>query len=115
MIPSRRYEPYLHLVCLADHFELHERSSSLRRLTSQIDSIGNWETDESFDQDERDLATACGTNLKYFKLDLRTDDYGFETSWILAKKQSNTLVKIASGPPSGTTYRDDNVYVGGEL
>ena len=25
------------------------------------------------------------------------------------------MVKIASGPPSGTTYRDDNEYIGGEL
>jgi hypothetical protein len=81
------------------------------------------EIDEStiIDQDERELSTQssaavdCGSSKKYFKLDLRTDNYGFETSWVLAKKQSNSLVKIASGPPSGTTYRDDNIYLGGEL
>jgi hypothetical protein len=92
--------------------------------TTQAISIGNWDvTDLStiIDQDERDLSTQssaavdCGSSKKYFKLDLRTDSYGFETSWVLAKKQSNSLVKIASGPPSGTTYRDDNVYLGGEL
>ena len=96
-------------------FCMASRSSSLHRLTPQADSIGNWESGESIYQQERDLATDCGSNQKYFKLDLRTDSYGFETSWLLAKKQSNSLVKIASGPPSGTTYRDNNDYIGGEL
>ena len=94
--------------------------SSLRRLTPQAISIGSWETIESINEDERALgaesaASDCGSNKKYFKLDIRTDNYGFETSWILAKKQSNTLEKIASGPPSGTIYRDNNMYSGGEL
>jgi hypothetical protein len=89
--------------------------SSLRPLTPQAVSIGSWETIGSIDEDERALAADCGSNKKYFKLDIRTDDFGFETSWTLAKKQSNTLVKIASGPPSGTIYRDNNMYNGGEL
>ena len=94
--------------------------SSLRPLTPQAVSIGSWETIGSIEEDERALATEsaasdCGSNKKYFKLDIRTDDYGFETTWTLAKKQSNTLVKIASGPPSGTIYRDNNMYIGGEL
>ncbi|KAL3791458.1 hypothetical protein ACHAW5_008077 [Stephanodiscus triporus] len=81
-------------------------------------SIGSWETIESINEDERALGTEsaasdCGSNKKYFKLDIRTDNYGFETSWILAKKQSNTLEKVASGPPSGTNYRDNNMYIGG--
>jgi len=31
------------------------------------------------------------------------------------RKQSSSTVKVASGPPSGTTYRDNNQYTGGEL
>jgi len=110
----RKSDPdeYLQLVALNES----NRDDSI----PMADSIGNWDTDESnIDRDERDLSTEsssgtdCGSNKKYFKLDLQTDDYGFETSWLLAKKLSNSMVKIASGPPSGTTYRDDNEYIGG--
>jgi len=96
-------------LCLAQHW------SSLRPFTPQAASIGSWETDESIDGDERDLAANCGSNRKYFDLDLRTDAYGFEQSWTLMRKQSNTWVKVASGPPSGTTYGDNSRYTGGEL
>jgi hypothetical protein len=68
---------------------------------------------ESIYQDERNLAKDCGPGKKYFKLDLKTDIHGSETSWTLSKKQNNTLVKIAAGPPSGTTYQDDHAYIGG--
>ncbi|KAL3806233.1 hypothetical protein ACHAXA_003752, partial [Cyclostephanos tholiformis] len=103
----RRSDPDLFLQLVAS------KESNRDDSIPTADSIGNWESGESIYQQERDLATVCGSNQKYFKLDLRTDSYGFETSWLLAKKQSNSLVKIASGPPSGTTYRDNNDYIGG--
>ena len=86
----------------------------------QAASIGSWETDESIDETERALATEsaatdCGSNKKYVKIDIRTDEYGFETSWTLMRKQSSSTVKVASGPPSGTTYGDNNQYTGGEF
>jgi hypothetical protein len=105
-------------------------SSVVRRTLSNTDclfillhqavSIGSWDAGESTDEDERALSTQsagtdCGSNKKYFKLEIHTDDYGFETSWALMREQSSATVKVASGPPSGTTYKDNNQYTGGKL
>lgn len=100
-MPRRKYDPDQLLLSLP--------------ITVAVSAGNREKTDDSIVEDERDLSaeTDCGPNRAYFRLDLRTDGYGFETSWMLARVQDDALVKIASGPPSGTSYRDDAEYVRG--
>jgi len=59
-------------------------------------------------EDDRHLQN-CAPNQKYFKVDLTTDNYGFENSWTL--KKDGELVQ--KGPPSSSRYDDNTRYVGG--
>eukprot|EP00571_Detonula_confervacea_P016091 CAMPEP_0172310254 /NCGR_PEP_ID=MMETSP1058-20130122/11375_1 /TAXON_ID=83371 /ORGANISM="Detonula confervacea, Strain CCMP 353" /LENGTH=369 /DNA_ID=CAMNT_0013023031 /DNA_START=8 /DNA_END=1117 /DNA_ORIENTATION=- len=67
----------------------------------------------SFDQGDRVLTKDCGENKKYFKIDLRTDAYGFETSWQLKTRQGNKWIQTESGPPGNNNYADSKEYTGG--
>ena len=42
---------------------------------------------------------------------LRTDNYGYETSWVMYDAD-NPNDAVARGPPSGTNYDDARSYVG---
>ena len=45
-----------------------------------------------FDQEERNLQQKCtGLDEAYFRLILKTDDYGFENSWKVHKKRNKTM------------------------
>lgn len=59
--------------------------------------------------DDRALSK-CRSNEQFFKLDLTTDNYGFETRWVL-KTASDT--PIMRGPPSGTNYASNTRYLEG--
>mmetsp|Transcript_44278 Transcript_44278/g.79432 ORF Transcript_44278/g.79432 Transcript_44278/m.79432 type:complete len:418 (-) Transcript_44278:222-1475(-) len=78
------------------------------------DSIAVLEEASSFNEDRvRVLAKDCSRNEQYFKLDLQTDDYGFENSWTLKKRQDNKWAQIQSGPPDGKNYSGNNRFIGG--
>lgn len=68
----------------------------------------NW-----LNQDHRELAKDCGGNQEYFKIDVQTDEFGFENSWKLKKRQNNKWVQIKSGPPNGSEYAGNNRFTGG--
>jgi len=54
----------------------------------------------------------CKSNEKWFKFDMTTDNYGFETTWELVKKNGGGT--ILSGPPKNSNYADDTRYIGGK-
>jgi len=62
-----------------------------------------------FDQYDRREAT-CGGNQGEVKLIMRTDKYGYETSWKIVNENNGKV--IASGPPQGTNYADKSTYSG---
>ena len=67
------------------------------------------------DQDERALMRDCSGNQKYFRLDLTTDNYGFEDTWDLLRLQGNVWRQVQSGPPNQTKYASNSRFVGGEI
>ena len=69
---------------------------------------------------ERHLAADCNSenNEQYFKLVLKTDNYGFEESWTLMKRDDEddtggAWVMVATGPEEDTIYKDNKTYIGG--
>ncbi len=68
------------------------------------------------DSSSNPVGRQCSSNQKYFKIDLRTDEYGFETSWTLKKRSSSTgsWTAVASGPPDGINYAASSSYQGGK-
>lgn len=59
--------------------------------------------------DGRNLQGSCNSGQTYAKVEIITDNSGFETSWKIRKNGSLVL----AGPPQGTQYDDNNLYVGG--
>jgi hypothetical protein len=80
-------------------------------LQSATTTVGN---------NERHLAADCNSeNEQYFKLVLKTDNYGFEESWTLMKRDDEddtggAWVMVATGPEEDTIYKDNKTYIGGE-
>jgi hypothetical protein len=72
------------------------------------------------DDNARHLAADCNSeNEQYFKLVLKTDNYGFEESWTLMKRDDEddtggAWVMVATGPEEDTIYKDNKTYIGGE-
>lgn len=63
--------------------------------------------------DGRSLQSTCGSGETFVKVEVLTDNSGFETSWKI-RKLSGALVIASAGPPEGTSYYDDNMnYTGG--
>ncbi|KAL7462061.1 hypothetical protein ACHAXS_002462 [Conticribra weissflogii] len=62
-------------------------------------------------QGDRSLQN-CQSNEKWFKFDMTTDNYGFETTWELVKKNGGGTV--LSGPPTNSNYADNTRYIGGK-
>ena len=58
----------------------------------------------------RTLQGSCNDGQTYAKVEIFTDNSGFETSWKIRK--ANGALVIA-GPPQGTQYEDNSLYVGG--
>ena len=52
----------------------------------------------------------CADGEKYFKIDLTTDNYGFENRWTLKTTDGDLVQK---GPPDNTNYADNTRYLGG--
>eukprot|EP00804_Cyclotella_cryptica_P015903 CCRYP_006388-RA/>CCRYP_006388-RA protein AED:0.08 eAED:0.08 QI:3191/1/1/1/0.5/0.33/3/246/591 len=52
----------------------------------------------------------CATGEKYFKIDLTTDNYGFENRWTLKTTDGDLVQK---GPLDNTNYADNTRYLGG--
>lgn len=82
-----------------------------------------WETDydksiisTTTTNNERYLAADCNSDEQYFKLVLTTDNYGFEESWTLMKREEDNgaWVTFASGPQEDTIYKDNKTYTEGE-
>ena len=94
----------------------HTEMSILRREKEEVAIQQSNETlplSLSLVQDDR-LLPSCSKKEKFFTLQLRTDDYGFETTWELKKKQINRKWKtIQSGPPANTNYAGNTRYTGG--
>jgi hypothetical protein len=71
------------------------------------------------DNNERHLIADCNSeNEQYFKLVLKTDNYGFEESWTLMKRDEDTTgawIMVATGPEEDTIYKDNKTYTGGEM
>ena len=65
---------------------------------------------------ERHLAADCNFDEQYFKLVLKTDNYGFEESWTLMKREEDNgaWVLFAKGPEEDAIYKDNKTYTGGE-
>lgn len=65
---------------------------------------------------ERHLAADCNSDEQYFKLVLKTDNYGFEESWTLMKREEDNgaWVMFATGPEEDAIYKDNKTYTGGE-
>ena len=69
-----------------------------------------------FYDDDRSLGFAdsgssrCIGDEKYFKMDLTTDSYGFETSWALTSVNGELIQK---GPPANKNYASNSRYYGG--
>jgi len=63
--------------------------------------------------DSRMLRNDCDDNEKYFRLDIRTDEYGFENEWVLKKKKNGSWQNVEQGPPKGRNYGGRNTYIGG--
>eukprot|EP01082_Thalassiosira_pseudonana_P007930 g6595.t1 g6595 contig23:833300-835174(+) len=53
---------------------------------------------------------ACDPSESYFKIDITTDNYGFENDWTL---KSSTGDLVQKGPPGNSNYADNTRYVGG--
>ena len=71
------------------------------------------------DDNARHLAADCNAKTEqYFKLVLKTDNYGFEESWTLMKRDDEddtggAWVMVATGPEEDTIYKDNKTYIGG--
>lgn len=65
---------------------------------------------------ERHLAADCNADEHFFKLVLKTDNYGFEESWTLMKREvdNGAWVMFATGPEEDIIYKDNKTYTGGE-
>ncbi|KAL7547206.1 hypothetical protein ACHAWF_010523 [Thalassiosira exigua] len=63
------------------------------------------------DKDERMLAK-CDGDESSFKIDLTTDNYGFETSWTLEALEGGKWTQIESGPPGAFNYAKNTRYLG---
>ncbi|EJK49223.1 hypothetical protein THAOC_31925 [Thalassiosira oceanica] len=67
----------------------------------------------SVDKDARTLRE-CADGKKFFRLELKTDRYGSDTSWVLRKKSSSKKWKtLTKGPPQGRSYENNDNFVGG--
>jgi alkaline phosphatase len=66
------------------------------------------------DTDEEELFSSpkerCSDNQKMFKLILKTDNYGYETSFKLVN--TGTGRKVVGGPPKDTNYARNTLYAG---
>jgi len=88
-----------------------------------VPTVGGEETEEtllltqneggSVDKDARTLRE-CADGKKFFRLELKTDRYGSDTSWVLRKKSSSKKWKtLTKGPPQGRSYENNDNFVGG--
>lgn len=79
------------------------------------DTIPDLEETTIDDEDEEEdrILRSCSNGQKYFRLEIKTDNYGFESSWKLMKKNGNSWSKKKSGPPGNTKYGAKATYVGG--
>ena len=62
---------------------------------------------------ERQLSSKCRGNEQFITIDIRTDWYGFENSWVLYRMNNGTPMKLYAGPPSDTNYDGERRYLGG--
>jgi len=76
-------------------------------LSDHVNLLG--EEIEEFDQYHREEAGSCGDNKSEIRIFLKTDNYGYETSWALRNQQGKV---VAKGPPQGTNYADKTSYSG---
>ena len=77
------------------------------QLSDHMNLLG--EEVEEFDQYHREEAGSCGDNKSEIRIFLKTDNYGYETSWALRNQQGKV---VAKGPPQGTNYADKTSYSG---
>lgn len=87
-----------------DEKEYSPDSEATPLIEAEVDIMGEAIADQ---RDRREAA--CGQGQTEFKIVCKTDNYGYEFSWML-KKSTGSLV--AKGPPSGTNYADNSVYSG---
>ncbi|KAL7433306.1 hypothetical protein ACHAXH_005078 [Discostella pseudostelligera] len=62
------------------------------------------------DDNGRTLQGSCNYGQMYAKVEIITDNSGFETSWKIRKADGELVI---AGPPQGTAYDDNSLYVGG--
>lgn len=55
---------------------------------------------------------SCGNGKSEVKLICKTDNYGYELSWVFIQRQGQGNKLIARGPRQGTNYADNQVYTG---
>ena len=67
---------------------------------------------QPINQEDRLLSSKCKDDEKFLRLDLSTDDYGFETTWRLMEKTSSGPKEIAAGPPDNRNYGKRQRYIG---
>ncbi|KAL3758400.1 hypothetical protein ACHAWU_008736 [Discostella pseudostelligera] len=103
----RRRMPIQQLVQIIDSNRDESIEESISSSSSSIRGLGTTSSNP--------LGRTCQSNQKYFKIDLRTDQYGFENSWTLQKRNSSTggWTTLASGPPAGMNYDGSSSYQGG--
>ena len=62
---------------------------------------------------ERQLSSKCRGNEEFITIDITTDWYGFENSWVLYRMNNGTPMKLYAGPPNDTNYEGERRYLGG--
>ena len=73
----------------------------------------NLATPTTNDNLERQLSSKCRDNEEFITIDITTDWYGFENSWVLYRINNGTPTKLYAGPPSDTNYEGERRYLGG--
>ncbi|KAL7529567.1 hypothetical protein ACHAXR_006401, partial [Thalassiosira sp. AJA248-18] len=68
-------------------------------------------TATQMDQDDR-MLVKCSGDQESLRIDMTTDNYGFETSWKLEVLDGKKWTQIESGPPDVSNYADNNRYIG---
>ena len=101
-----------YFVCKHATIYINLTKSDLSSLSSHIHI--QFEATEMY-QDERALMRDCSGNQKYFRLDMTTDNYGFEDTWILQRLRGNVWQQVQFGPPRNTKYASNSRFVGGEV
>lgn len=62
------------------------------------------------EQTDEVSSTNCDVDESYVKLDLITDDFGYQTRWALKKSRRNAIMR---GPPEGSVYESNTNYTSG--